>query len=86
MSRFYVDGKSERPRGYYKKGGRKELSAHLRGWNRGIHVIASVNSEGFDEFNIYETGGSHGPGVTKLLKTVVDRKSAGPRNPKGQLM
>jgi hypothetical protein len=85
MSRFYIDGKNERSRGFFKKGGRKELTAHIRGWNKGVEIIATVNAKGLDQFEIWESGGTNGGPGRALIKTIIDKRSSGPRNPKGQL-
>lgn len=85
MSRFYISGKNER-NSNFKKGGRSSLVSHIRGWNKGLLITASVNAEGLDQFEIFTTDGTNGlNNPAKLIKTIVDKKSAGKRNPKGQL-
>lgn len=83
MSRFYISGKNERPKGNFKKGGRSELTAHIRGWNLGIEIEAKVHN-GLDTFEIYKTNGTNGT-VRTHVTTFVDSFSKGARNPKGQL-
>lgn len=84
MSRFYVSTMSERNK-TRTHGGQKTLTVHVRGWNKGLQIAVFVNNEGLDTFAIYETGGSNEPYKTKILKTIVDKNSSGPRNTKGQL-
>lgn len=84
MSRFYITATNERDKAI-NKAGRKELVAHIRGWNKGLKIEAFIDDDGLDTFRIYETGGSNAPDDKKYYRSLTDKKSAGPRNPKGQL-
>ena len=46
------------------------LRVTCNGWYKGIKVIAIVNSEGRDEFIVYETGGSNGSRRSKVIATI----------------
>ena len=48
------------------KRGHKTMSAHVRGWNKGIRVdVSTVNGILF--FEVFETNGSTDPGAKKLV-------------------
>ena len=48
-----------------------KLICHLRGWNKGIKVVASYNGQQ-DSFDIYETGGSNNPSEEILILKTID--------------
>lgn len=83
MSRFYMTARTPEKKTVAKKGARHMLATHVRGWNKGV-IVEATHVNDLDTFYIYETDGSNGE-KRKLIKTLVDKKSAGPRNPKGQL-
>jgi hypothetical protein len=71
MARFYMTahGQAKNPstaRGSEKSG----LVVHVNGWEKGVKVVASVDDEGRDVFEVYETNGSKGHGAT-LLNTII---------------
>ena len=37
-----------------------EISGHIRGWNVGVKVLGSVDSNGKVSFSIFKTAGSNG--------------------------
>ena len=49
--------------------GHSHLSAHLRGWNKGIRVECSEDDSGKEVYKVYETGGSNNPSSDKLVYT-----------------
>ena len=67
MARFY--GEMTGNRGTATREGTKESGfvAHIRGWNIGVQVDISVNSEGKDEVTVWLTGGSNGAIERKLM-------------------
>ncbi len=60
MSHFYVSAQGAR--GPVTRTGTKSsgIDAHVRGWDSGVKVLASVDSEGNDSFDVYRTSGSNG--------------------------
>ena len=51
---------------------------HLRGWNAGVRVYASLDENGRDSFCIYMSGGSIGAHYDTFLGHVVDTED-GPK-------
>ena len=49
------------------------LTAGLGGWNIGVKVDCRVNEKGKDEICVYQTGGSNGSSVKKLLKVIKEK-------------
>ena len=49
--------------------GHSHLSAHLRGWNKGIRVECSEDDSGKEVYKVYETGGSNNSSSDKLVHT-----------------
>lgn len=47
------------------------MTAHVDGWNAGVTVRASVDSEGRDVFTVYQTGGSNRVTSEKLIGRIV---------------
>lgn len=45
------------------------IKAHVNGWDVGIDVCASVNTDGQDEFRVYLTGGSNDAGTPVCVGT-----------------
>jgi len=67
MSKFYASVSNNRST-ITKCGHKDGLSAHIRGWNKGIEVNVSFNEETKKEiFEVYETSGSNGKGNKKLV-------------------
>jgi poly(3-hydroxybutyrate) depolymerase len=74
VSRLYASIDSDARKTQATSRGHKNLSAHVRGWDSGVEVVASVNPEtGTDEFHIYLTSGSNGGGSRELCGVVTPR-------------
>jgi hypothetical protein len=69
MSKLYcsVDSDSQKTT---TKGGHKEMNVHIRGWDIGIEVSASILPNGKIKFAVFQTEGSNNPRATKLLDEV----------------
>ena len=55
MGKFYGE-MSGSGRNTVTMGGHSHLSAHLRGWNKGIRVECSEDDSGKEVYKVYETG------------------------------
>ena len=53
------------------------ISGHIRGWNVGVHIEGSVESDGTDSFLVYATYGSNGKGK-KVLAVIIRQGPNGP--------
>lgn len=60
MSRLYASIDSDARKTQATSRGYKHMSAHVRGWDNGVEVVANGNG-GKDVFYIYATGGSNNP-------------------------
>lgn len=69
MARTYLSGSNSRGNTVTASNSK---DCHLRGWNAGVRVYASVDDLGRDVFRIYSTWGSTGGAYDKLLGTVTD--------------
>ena len=70
MARFMAEIQGNR--GSTSRSGSKAsgIDGHIRGWNLGIKVQASVDDDGNDVFTVYRTGGSNRPGVVAVLAQI----------------
>jgi len=68
MSKFYgtLTGSAKNS---VTRRGHTHLTAHLRGWNKGIRVEITEDDKGVEIYNVYETGGSNNPNSDKLVHT-----------------
>jgi|TARA_B100000315_G_scaffold145751_1_gene134618 hypothetical protein len=59
MSRFYASIQGNR--GEATRCGTKDsdITGHIRGWDKGVKVIAEVDEDDNDTFYIFETSGSN---------------------------
>ena len=48
------------------------LYVYADGWNKGITIKCSTDSNGRDRFCVWETGGSNGALPSKLLMEIID--------------
>ena len=69
MSRFYASVSNDRSQ-ITKAGHKDGLTAHIRGWNKGVRVEARIDNNGHDEFRVYKTTGSNKSGNDTLLAIV----------------
>jgi hypothetical protein len=69
MSRLYASIDSDARKTQATARGHKEISAHVRGWDSGVRVAASIE-DGRDVFHVYETGGSHDAASHRLIAVV----------------
>jgi len=72
MSRFYCSTVNSRGNSVTASGSARGQDAHLRGWNAGVEVEATVGDDG-DEFRIYMTHGSSGGGRRELVAIVREK-------------
>ena len=70
MSKFYGEMRGAAKNSVTRRGHNK-LSAHLRGWNKGIKVECSVE-DGIEVYKVYETGGSNNPNGILVFQTKED--------------
>ena len=70
MSKFYGEMRGAAKNSVTRRGHNK-LSAHLRGWNKGIEVECSVE-DGVEMYRVYETGGSNNPNGVLIFQTKED--------------
>ncbi len=68
MSRFYAEIQGNR--GEATRGGSRSIRGHIRGWNVGVEVVGTPDSDGVDEFVVYATGGSNDCGSRKVVATI----------------
>ena len=70
MNRFYGEMEGAAKNSVTRRG-YSNLSAHLRGWNKGIKVECSVEG-GVEVYSVYETGGSNSPNGILVFQTKED--------------
>lgn len=70
MARFRGTVKGNRQESSRLGSEKSGLRVTCNGWNKGVEVMAIVNSEGNDEFVVYETGGSNGRSRSKIIATI----------------
>ena len=68
MSKFYSEMRGAARKTVTRRG-HSHLSAHLRGWDKGIRVECSEDDSGREVYKVYETGGSNSPLLDKLVYT-----------------
>jgi len=71
MSRLYASIDSDARKTQATSRGHKNISAHVRGWDSGVEVVARADETG-DVFDIYLTTGSHASGSKQLVGRVTD--------------
>lgn len=69
MSRFYASVSNNRSTVTKRGFGTSGLSAHIRGWNKGVRVELFADGEK-DVIRVYETGGSASGSTGKLLASI----------------
>lgn len=55
---------------------RSGVNAKINGWHIGIEVVASVDDDGNDNFEIYKTTGSNGNFRNKLITEIKDNQKS----------
>jgi len=70
MSRFYGEMRGAAKNSVTRRG-HDSISAHLRGWNKGIKVECSVD-QGVEVYKVYETGGSNNSNGVLVFQTKED--------------
>lgn len=76
MARFYLTASNSRGNTVSAAGSSRGQDAHLRGWNAGVEILASVDETGRDVFDIYATRGSNG-GRGEHIMTVREPRVVG---------
>lgn len=71
MSRLYASIDADASKTQATRRGHRNISAHVRGWDSGVEVVASADETG-DRFEVYVTTGSNGRGARLLVGTVQD--------------
>jgi hypothetical protein len=65
MSRFR--GTMSGERGTAIKAARRNLSAKINGWDRGVYVRAYVDENGLDHFEVFKTHGSNDESIVEKI-------------------
>lgn len=71
MSKLYASIDSDAAKTQATRRGHRTLSAHVRGWESGVEVVARHDETG-DTFDVYVTAGSNGGGARLLVGRVND--------------
>ena len=71
MSRLYASIDADASKTQATRRGHRNISAHVRGWDSGVEVVASADETG-DTFDVYVTSGSNGARSPKLVARIVD--------------
>jgi hypothetical protein len=69
MARFKADIHGNRGPASRLGTAKSGVRAHIRGWDIGVEIMCTVDSEDNDEISIYRTGGSNG-GRKSLIMTL----------------
>ena len=71
MSALYASIDSDTRKTQTTSRGHKDISAHVRGWDSGVEVVARHDETG-DTFDVYVTTGSNNSGARLLIGRVND--------------
>ena len=71
MSNLYASIDSDARKTQATSRGHRNISAHVRGWDSGVEVVARHDETG-DTFDVYVTSGSNGGGAWLLIGRVID--------------
>lgn len=74
MSALY--GSVQGTRGEATRCGHREMTAHVRGWNAGVRIVAEHGQNGKDRFFVYRTAGSNGVSGGVLIAVVDENDDA----------
>ena len=69
MSALYVSVNTDAIKREHTARGRREITAHVRGWNSGVEVTAQLTDRGTIHYFVTLTGGSNG---AKKEETLAD--------------
>ena len=69
MSRLYASIDSDARKTQATSRGHRRISAHVRGWNDGVRVVARIEDDS-DVFDVFATGGSSGHRPETLVGTL----------------
>jgi hypothetical protein len=72
MSRLYASIDSDSRRTLATSRGHRRIDTHTRGWDSGVRVVAYVDADGRDAFDVFQTGGSAGGASERLIARVID--------------
>ena len=73
MSRLYGSMDADASKTTATKRGHRSISAHVRGWDDGVRVVARIETPtDVDVFDVYRTAGSNGSHVDVWLGCVVN--------------
>src|SRR4051812_18676085 len=70
MSKLYASISSDARKTEATSRGHKEIQSHTRGWDLGVRVVASLNHNGREVFEVYVTSGSNGGPADDLIGRV----------------
>ena len=72
MSRLYGSIDADASKTQATRRAYRNISAHVRGWNEVIRIVARVDSNDRETFEVYATSGSNGGGSDRLIFTLED--------------
>jgi hypothetical protein len=70
MSKLYASINSDARKTEATSRGHKHISSHTRGWDLGVRVVATLNHNGREVFEVYVTSGSSGGPSDDLIGRV----------------
>lgn len=82
MSRLYASIDADASKTQATRRGYKHIEAHVRGWNDGVRVVASVDDRegmrgGVDVFDVFRTSGSNASQVDVWIGRIVGGRFIG---------
>ena len=70
MSKMYASITTDATKTEGTKRAHKSATAHIRGWNLGVKIIASTDENDKQIFEVFKTGGSNSSTLEKLCEVV----------------
>lgn len=72
MSKLYASISSDARKTEATSRGHKQISTHTRGWDLGVRVVATLDHNGREVFEVYATSGSNGGPADDLIGRIAD--------------